>query len=70
MNEVSRSDDVKHFRMILNEMQKALGSVVSSMVYYDSYFTYLTSRCPCHAYRQWSPHRTVFIRWLRLWLNS
>jgi len=32
MNEVSRSDDVKHFRMIVTEMQKALGSVVSSMV--------------------------------------
>jgi len=32
MNEVSRSGDEKHFRLILTEMQKALGSVVSSMV--------------------------------------
>jgi len=31
MNEVSRGDDVKHFRLILTEMQKALGSVVTSM---------------------------------------
>ena len=31
-HEVSRSDDVRHFRLILSEMQKALGSVVSSMV--------------------------------------
>jgi len=31
-NEVSRGDDAKHSRMILTEMQKALGSVVSSMV--------------------------------------
>ena len=32
MNEVSRCNDVKHVRTILTEMQKALGSVVSSMV--------------------------------------
>ena len=32
MNEVSRCDDVKYFRMILSEMQKALGSVVSSLM--------------------------------------
>jgi len=32
MNELSRNGDAKHFRMILTEMQKALGNVVSSMV--------------------------------------
>jgi len=31
-NEMSRGDDAKHSRMILTELQKALGSVVSSMV--------------------------------------
>ena len=32
MNEVARGDDVKHFRLILNEQQKALASVVTSMM--------------------------------------
>lgn len=31
-NEASRRDDVRHFRTIFSEMQKALASVVSSMV--------------------------------------